>query len=171
MRPLSLLIIVALSVLTATCAQEEKPLEGKRLNVLTRGNQNVLDVMPRKSMEVKLPRLRKNKDWPQQGRNAAHNGGHLFWKGRNEILWQKKISDDDAMHQLLLPPIAADGKIFVANEDSDVLALDAKTGNTLWQISLQQDSVSLSSGLAYGKEKVFVTTGSASVFRSRCLKR
>ena len=164
MRLLSLLIIVALSVLTATCAQEEKPLEGKRLNVLTRGNQNVLDVMPRKSMEVKLPRLRKNKDWPQQGRNAAHNGGHLFWKGRNEILWQKKISDDDAMHQLLLPPIAADGKIFVANEDSGVLALDAKTGNTLWQISLQQDNVSLSSGLAYGKQKVFVTTGSASVF-------
>ncbi|MBC6444778.1 MAG: PQQ-binding-like beta-propeller repeat protein [Alphaproteobacteria bacterium GM202ARS2] len=166
MRIPLLLTLVTFGFLAAACAQEQKPLEGTRLSVLTRSNnQNALNVMPRKSMDVKLPRLIKNKAWAQQGRNAAHNGGHLFWQGRNDILWQKKISSDDAaMHQLLLPPIVAEGKLFVANEDSTVIAMDAKNGTTLWQVALQQENISLSSGLAYSNGRVFVTTGFASVF-------
>ena len=81
MKNIFLVIILALFVIMAqACAEQQKPLEGERISVLTkRGAAGT--AMPRKTQDVRLPRIFTNTSWTQKARNAQHYGGHLFWHG------------------------------------------------------------------------------------------
>lgn len=128
---------------------------------------------------VVLPRPYINKDWPEPGGYPANAMYHLQASGPLRPVWQAdtgKGSDDDS--RLTAPPIVVDGRIYVLDAQAHVFALDARTGNHLWDKNLAPEgpddfnffglfgqdmsvdpSKGFGGGTAYDGGTLFVSTG------------
>jgi outer membrane protein assembly factor BamB len=134
---------------------------------------------------VVLPRPYINKEWPEPGGYAANAMYHLQASGPLRQIWQAdtgKGSDDNS--RLTAPPIVVDGRIYVLDAQARVFALDARTGNRLWDKNLAPQgpdddfdffglfgpdmsidpSKGFGGGTAFDAGKLFVSTGFGSVF-------
>jgi quinohemoprotein ethanol dehydrogenase len=62
----------------------------------------------------------------------AHNG---------KLLWQKPYNPKYVLLYAVNPGVGmADGKVFIATQDCRVIALDAATGNSLWNVQGCRDT-------------------------------
>ncbi|MEG1453750.1 PQQ-binding-like beta-propeller repeat protein, partial [Brevundimonas sp.] len=120
--------------------------------------------------------------WPQPGRNAESEVGHVIAAPEFTIAWRRDIgASSDRMAQVMAPPVAADGRIFVMDGEAAVSAVDAASGSVIWKKTVgigERDAgrrrfgISLGGGssgggfgggVAVADNKVFVASGYRSV--------
>ncbi|ORU91693.1 MAG: outer membrane protein assembly factor BamB [Cycloclasticus sp. symbiont of Poecilosclerida sp. N] len=75
-------------------------------------------------------------------------------------VWQREVGVGQGEHFLKLEMVLFDGKIFVADREGRVTALDQRTGKTLWEV---QTDLPISGGLEAGYENLFFGTTNADV--------
>ena len=92
-----------------------------------------------------------------------------------EVLWEKSIGHGSESYFSRLKPVAAYNNIYSASREGDVIALDAKTGDTLWKKDLSdihnernfwdsRQSASLSGGPVAGSDKVFIGSENGKIY-------
>ncbi|TCS61008.1 outer membrane protein assembly factor BamB family protein [Varunaivibrio sulfuroxidans] len=142
------------------------PLPGKRISVLTHQSTLTPDAQL-KAKPILLPAPSPNPDWPQQGGYANHAMYHIQVNATLHEAWRVNIgAGASSSRRFVTSPIAAEGKVFAMDTETNVGAYDAKTGARLWRVSLtpkDESSSLISGGLAYDHGRVFVTTGFAQV--------
>jgi outer membrane protein assembly factor BamB len=159
-------------------------LRGERISVMVADTSLKPDADMDKTAVV-LPRPYINRAWPEPGGYPANAMYHLQAPGPLRQIWQSdtgKGSDDDS--QLTAPPIVVDGRVYVLDAQAHVFALDTRSGNRLWDVSLAPQgpdddfnifglfgpdmsidpSKGFGGGVAFDAGKVFVSTGFGSVF-------
>ena len=114
-------------------------------------------------LEVVLPEAIDYDDWPQVGLLPTHHPRHLAWAGGFTEVWDADIGEGTGRDQFLLnPPIVANGRIFASDSDGNVTALQAQSGEELWQVRVAspfEDSAPLGGGVAFADGLLYVTTG------------
>ncbi|MEQ8388291.1 MAG: PQQ-binding-like beta-propeller repeat protein [Alphaproteobacteria bacterium] len=158
------LCLAALSACGFFMDTPDDRLPGERVPVL-QGEDGLAPSPSLASVPVRLPRPVVNRDWTQVGAEPGHAPHHLALSATLTEAWSTDIGagrDDEA--PLLPQPLVVDEVVFTMDARARVSALDARTGDLYWRISLaddvSEDSVS-SAGIAYGEGRVFVTTGFA----------
>ena len=92
-----------------------------------------------------------------------------------EVLWEESIGYGSENYFSRLKPVAAYNNIYSASREGDVIALDAKTGDTLWKKDLSdihnernfwdsRQSASLSGGPVAGSDKVFIGSENGKIY-------
>jgi outer membrane protein assembly factor BamB len=142
------------------------PLPGERLPVLGLGGS--LDPDPQlASVQVTLPPAAINPDWPQAGGNPAHAMGHPALPARLSRVWDTSIGDGSSRYtRVLSQPIVVGDRIYAMDGGVQVSALDAKTGNRIWQVDLKPEKElgnAFGGGPCFWKGRLYVATGFAEV--------
>lgn len=75
-------------------------------------------------------------------------------------VWTQKVTEGKGRRFLKLEMVPLDGKLFVADHEGLVVALDQKTGDPLWEVKTE---LPISGGLEVGFEHVFFGTTDADV--------
>ncbi|GAA0396256.1 PQQ-like beta-propeller repeat protein [Brevundimonas terrae] len=120
--------------------------------------------------------------WTQPGMNAESETGHVIAAPEFTVAWRRDIgASSDRMSQVMAPPVAADGRIFVMDGEAAVSAVDAASGSVIWKKTVgigERDAgrrrfgISLGGGssgggfgggVAVADNKVFVASGYRSV--------
>ncbi len=71
-------------------------------------------------------------------------------------LWKRDTGDGDAAKSLGLGPVVGDERVFLADADGTVLALDKATGKRVWQVEIK--AAVISGGPGFGEGLVLVGT-------------
>ncbi len=112
---------------------------------------------------VVLPAPEVVPDWPQAGGFAPHAMYHLALGNDLHRAWSADIGAGSAKRRAFFTqPIVAGGRVFAMDAQSNVSALDLKTGDRLWHTDLavkDADDGSYGGGLAFDHGGLFVTTG------------
>lgn len=163
----ALIIILVCGVTLVGCSSDKKtPLKGDRISVLQMQNSLKIDEAAQ-AIPVQFPDAVRNTAWPQAGGNAIHAPYHVALGDKLKRAWSTDIgegSEDD--RKLITVPIVADGRIFASNTDGEVVAIDAQKGGKLWNVNIlpkDDDSATVSAGLAYGNATLYVTDGVGNV--------
>jgi len=144
--------------------KEEARLPGERISIMPelaniRPDPKISDIA------VRLPRPFVNQDWPQAGGYAHHAMHHLSAKSGLVEIWDEDIGDGSSNdRQLLGAPVISGGRIYTMDADAEILALDARTGNTVWEREVEptrdeETEGTLGGGLAVSGRYLFATTG------------
>ena len=82
-----------------------------------------------------------------------------------KTVWSTQVGNGVGTFFSHLSPAMGYGKVFVADRNGLIEALDPATGKVLWQTNLEKDktSVKLDGGLSLGFGKIFVEIGRAHV--------
>jgi outer membrane protein assembly factor BamB len=150
------------------CEKTKVPLPGERVSVLSLdrtldADSSLADV------KVRLPKPYVNTDWAQVGGNQTHAMYHLEAASQalHEV-WSADIgSSAGSKNKLLAEPIIANGIAYAMDADSRVSAIDANSGNRLWQVDLtpdEEDDGLFGGGIAAAEGKVIISTPFAKVF-------
>lgn len=164
--------VVLASLTLAACGsdwmgeKEAPPLPGKRISVLSRDNQLEPEIKG-EAAEMLLPPPEANEDWPQAGGYANHAMHHMEIGDKIERAWRTNVGSGAGKRaKLLAQPIVAEGKVFTLDARTDVTAVDAKTGKTVWETDVtpkDEDDTFSGGGLAYEDGTIFASTGFAQV--------
>jgi outer membrane protein assembly factor BamB len=143
----------------------KKPLPGKREPVLA--TQPGFAVDPNPAVQVTLPPMTANADWPQMGGDATHAMGHLATSGRLTEAWRADIGDGGGYRRrLTAQPVVAAGHVFTMDSDANVDAFDLRNGARIWRTETRAKknrSTNLGGGIAWNNGTVYVSTGRADV--------
>lgn len=143
--------------------ETKKPLEGKRLPVLTatRG----LAVDNPSNRPVTLPPPAANAAWPQPGGTATHDMGHLAARDTLAEAWRVSIGTGGGYRdKITARPVVAGGRVFTMDSAAGISAFDLGTGARLWRFDAQPDSAdstNVGGGLAFDAGTLFASTGFA----------
>ena len=158
--------------------------EGDRISVLSYETGLRADPRLSASQVTVIPPFR-NSSWPNPGGFATHAAYHLELDGLEAGFAIEAVTGNSGLTRITAAPIAADGKIFAMGAGLDVVAIDAETGAKLWNRSVRADytepNLSLTrflgfkekpallrdgfgGGIAYDKNRIFVTTGFGELF-------
>lgn len=154
------------SVWDGLFGRSKPPLPGERRSILP-GETELLPDDGLAGVEVALPPPAANADWPVPGGAPSNVMGHLSAGDRLSVAWRTDIGTGASRRRrLLAPPVVAKGRVFCADADARVIALDLSGGRTLWRASTRPEKASstvLGAGCATDGETVFVATGFAEV--------
>jgi len=139
--------------------------------------------------QVVLPPAYANTDWPQVGGNPSHVVQHTGATGSFDKLWSKDTGKGSARKgRVVAPPVVAGGRIYAMDGNNRVTAMDANSGEKLWdyKVALEErektrvgrigivervrdplsfldgsgtDKESVGGGVAVADGKLFVTSG------------
>lgn len=135
----------------------------ERIPVL--GFEQQLDANPElQNIPVSLPPPYRNHDWPQSGGTAANLTYHLWLPDRLSRAWRTNVGrGSDLIARQIMSPVVLDGRIFTIDTRGLVTALDADSGNKLWERRLRLEgarkAIAMGGGLAVGNDRLYVTTG------------
>lgn len=160
-------VLFCAALVLAACGSDEKPpLAGTRIPVLQAGADAQLTTTTgadENAPPVSLPDAQTNTNWPQAGGPSTHNPGHVALGGpKLKKIWSRSIGDgSDDEKKLITPPIVADGMVFAANTEGEVVAFDAQKGREIWTVNILpgKRDPSVSAGIVYGGGLLFVTDG------------
>ncbi|VBB69366.1 Outer membrane protein YfgL, lipoprotein component of the protein assembly complex (forms a complex with YaeT, YfiO, and NlpB) [invertebrate metagenome] len=161
-----IIAVLAVGLAVAACdrwlgRQEESPLEGKRIFVLTHEQTKNIDVHAPLPMALPLPR--RNKNWPQSGGYAQHVMHHLEIADSIRQVWRKKSGRGVSIHDHTFANfVVAEGRIYMVDAEAVVHALDSRSGTRLWKTNLVPEGtdILLAGGIAADENgRLFVTTG------------
>lgn len=147
--------------------EKEVPLPGKRISLSA--TTAAVDVNPELvERDILLPPVRTNKQWDQQGGNAAHAMGHLQLADSLSLAWREKMQSSRGPVSFVSQPVARDGHLYALGPDGDIFAYNLADGNLVWQgfagdledKKRRKDLREVfGGGLALGEDRLFVTTG------------
>lgn len=144
----------------------KKPLPGERRAVLPGETALEADASI-ETIEIALPPPARNADWPVAGGSASNVMGHLEAADQLSVVWRTGIgAGATTRRRLMAPPVAMDGRVYVADADARVTALDLASGSTIWRTSARPENASgplLGAGVATDGRRVYVATGMAEV--------
>lgn len=160
------LALLTLTGCTGIFKKDKVPLEGDRELVLL--NQDVLKPTPAaKDLPVQLPTAQTNRDWDQNGGCASHCMPPLALSKQPKVVWSKSIgSSAGGSRRFLSTPVIHAGHLYVLNADQEVQAIDANSGNQIWEQSIQPPELSshvLGGGIAYDQDTIYVASAFAEV--------
>ena len=142
--------------------EEDKPLPGRRVSVLVL--ERALEPDPALATEVvRLPRPFVNPDWPVPGGTPAHALHHLDVGEHLAVDWRRTVGEGESDDNLILSsPVVADGRVFLLDAESTVVAVSLAEGSPAWRRELipedEEDEASLGGGVAYANGVVYATT-------------
>ena len=142
--------------------EEGAPLPGERISVLLLDR--ALEADPALADEaMSLPRPFVNADWPVPGGVPSHALHHLEVGEELAVVWRRSIGAGETDDNLILsPPAVADGRLFVLDAESTVLAMALGDGSIEWRQELipedEDEAASLGGGVAYDGGLVYAAT-------------
>ena len=149
-------------------ADEEKPLPGERISVMT--FDSALTPDPRLAdLAVRLPKPFSNPDWPQAGGVPNHAMHHLSAKGDLKEVWRRDIGDgSNNSAQLITSPVLFGQRIYTMDVEGSVRSIDVSDGDIRWRVKLkprnEEDEGEITSGgIAYANGRLYIATGFAEV--------
>jgi outer membrane protein assembly factor BamB len=113
---------------------------------------------------VTLPTAYANTVWPQPDGYPTHAMEHTQASGPLEIVWRRSFGEGSGRNRRLnARPVAAEGRIYVMDGQGVVNAMDADTGERVWQRRLRsgsrRDRMSFGGGLAYDGGRIYAHAG------------
>ncbi|MAP96293.1 MAG: hypothetical protein CMK07_15210 [Ponticaulis sp.] len=113
---------------------------------------------------IVLPDARVVDGWPQAGRVSNKAPGHVIAGQNFDVDWRwGGASGTDKNRALSVPPIAANGAIYVFDAEQTIYAVDATTGKTRWKKELSsgndRDRRAFGGGMAIEGDKLIVASG------------
>ena len=164
----TLFLGVTAAAIVACGGKDAAPLEGQRENVI----QSIVELEPNKALEkvsLKIPPQESEKTiWAQTGGSASNEGRHMYLPERVTKAWSKQVMSSVGREQgLTNAPIVADGKVYLMTPENEVIALDAWSGEKLWERDLLDKKSGgdtwVSGGIAAEKGVLFATTSTGFV--------
>jgi outer membrane protein assembly factor BamB len=161
------LVLVSLGLTGCSWFGDKKqPLPGERISVLSLDRQ--LEPDPELAeIPITLPPPVVNPDWPEVGGYPNHAMQHLSLPDTLTRAWNTSIGEGASRYtRILSQPVVAKGRVYAMDGGVQVSALDAATGNRLWQVDLKPEDErgnSFGGGAAYWNDRLYVSTGYAQV--------
>jgi len=91
--------------------------------------------------EIVLPPVYTNPDWPQTGGYASHSVQHTDAPGDLSRLWSTGVGKGSYRKgRVVASPVVAGGRIYTMDAANRVTAMDAQTGNKLWNYKISVTS-------------------------------
>ncbi|MGH6970799.1 MAG: PQQ-binding-like beta-propeller repeat protein, partial [Caulobacteraceae bacterium] len=111
-----------------------------------------------------LPPPQPQADWPVPGGTLEQSVENVDAAPDFRIAWRRSFGQPTGRHaDVMAPPIAADGKVFVMDAGAVVSAHDERTGATVWRTSLKPhekgEREGYGGGLAYDGGRIYVSSG------------
>lgn len=101
--------------------------------------------------------------WPNPGGTADNAAEHVIAGQNFQIAWRRNIgAGAGRTSQVMAPPVAEGGRIFVMDGESTVSAVDARNGGQIWRVNLRpegRERGGFGGGVATSGGKVFVSSG------------
>lgn len=164
----TLFLSATATAIVACGGKDAAPLEGERENVI----QSLVDLVPDPVLEnlaIKLPKAEGDKTvWAQAGGSASNEGRHMYLPERVTKAWSKHVMPSVNREQgLTNAPIVADGKVYLMTPKNKIIALDAWSGEKLWERELlrkkERSGARVSGGIATDNGVLFATTSNGYV--------
>lgn len=159
-----LIWVVPLFVLAA-CDTPKVPLTGTRIPVVN--YENSVKVDPEASeIDIILPPSDLGCEWPQAGGGESHVMQHFSLAENLTPHWTTSIGYGSGEGRFLSTPIVKDGVVYTLDTYGQVIALEVSSATPLWQTNiapLDHEGYIIGGGLAYGEDKIFVTSPHAEV--------
>lgn len=144
----------------------KQPLPGERRSVLP-GETALQPDEGMEAIEVALPPPALNAHWPVPGGTASNVMGHLQGADRLGVAWRASVGTGASRRRrLIAPPVVMDGRVFAADAEARVAALDLAGGRALWRVATRPEggsSTVLGAGVACDGARVIAATGHAEV--------
>jgi outer membrane protein assembly factor BamB len=145
---------------------KKQPLPGERISVLGIGGG--IEPDPKlAATPVTLPQPAVNPDWPEPGGNPAHAMNHPALPEKLGRAWDTSIGDGSSRYtRVMSQPVIAGGRVFAMDGGVQVTALDAASGNRIWQVDLKPEDArgnAFGGGPAFWNDRLYVATGYAQV--------
>lgn len=145
---------------------KKQPLPGERISVLGIGG-GVESDPKLAATPVTLPQPAANPDWPEPGGNPAHAMNHPALPEKLGRAWDTSIGDGSSRYtRVMSQPVIAGGRVFAMDGGVQVTALDAASGNRIWQVDLRPEDArgnAFGGGPAFWNDRLYVATGYAQV--------
>jgi outer membrane protein assembly factor BamB len=143
----------------------KQPITGERIAIL--GQERQLEPDPRlASLDVKLPDPVVNAAWPQPGGLPTHVMQNLAVDGF-KIAWRRNVGDGTSRSgRVSSAPIVADGRVYTMDAGTQVTAVEAESGSTVWTFDVEPEKDSaggVGGGLTFDRGRLYVATGFAQV--------
>jgi outer membrane protein assembly factor BamB len=144
----------------------KEPLPGERRSVLP-GETELQPDEGMETAEIALPPPARNMNWPVPGGTASNVMGHLEGGVRLSVAWRASAGTGASRRRRLMgPPVVMDGRVFVADAEARITALDLAGGQMLWRVATRPARASaavLGAGVACDGTRVIAATGHAEV--------
>ena len=167
---LSKIALCCLLTAVVACSKDKIHLDGERISVL-QGRSSLQPDFAEGEVQIKLPRPEINKEWSQNGGNAAHAIGHLSSAPKLTEAWTAGFGKGSSKRDFLISqPVIAHNVVFAIDAEGVVSAFRMDNGKKIWKRRLKSankkdKSVAIKgAGLAVYDKKVYATTGFGGVF-------
>jgi outer membrane protein assembly factor BamB len=106
-----------------------------------------------------------NLSWPQSGYDSTHVLPNVMASAAPKKLWAASIGRGSGSNsKLIASPVAGKGKIFTIDSVGMISAVDAKSGNILWQANSSSiDNGSMGAGLSVSGDTLYATNGAGDI--------
>ncbi|MEP6866940.1 MAG: PQQ-binding-like beta-propeller repeat protein, partial [Novosphingobium sp.] len=165
MIPAALLMALALSGCGVFGGKHRPttPTVGNRVAILSRVESGAKVDPGLGAVEVVLPPVEVNPDWPQAGNTPGKAYGNLALSTAPSRIWSQSIAGSGHRQRLAAAPVIGGGQLFVMDTNGVVHAYDAATGAQHWTASFEIKGDGSSSvfggGASYDSGHVYITTG------------
>lgn len=173
-KPLTIALVCGLAVATASCSTMQRlwpfggddgpgsvASAGERVSILE-FEQTLSPSTELAGRDFFVPGPQAINAWPVPGGNLEQSLEHVIAAPNFTIAWRRNIGEGASRTtQVMATPVAADGRIFVMDGEARVSAVDADSGQILWQTSVRPDTRdrAFGGGVAVSGNRVFVTSG------------
>ena len=164
-RSLALVLVFALSGcgIFGGKGGPKTPTVGNRVPILSRIDSSARVDPALASVEVLLPPVETNVDWPQAGGTADKSYGNLALAENPRRIWSVSVAGSSNKRRLAASPVIGGGRVFVMDTDGQVTTFNAATGARGWLRGFRVDGKTGGSvfggGVSYDDGKAYVTTG------------
>jgi len=145
---------------------KKQPLPGERISVLSLDRQLEPDPDVTK-IPITLPPPVVNAEWPEPGGYPNHAMQHPALPDTLTQAWRTSIGEGASRYtRVLSQPVVAKGRVYAMDGGVQISAVDAATGNRVWQLDLKPEDergTSFGGGVAYWNDRLYVSTGYAQV--------
>lgn len=137
--------------------------EGERISVIAFDDTlTVSDTL--RGADFFLPTPYSRTAWPLPGGNLEQAPEHIEAPVAFDVAWRRGFGQGSGRgHHVMAPLVAADGRIYVMDGGATVSAIDAKSGQVVWDSNLEptrrDEREGFGGGLALADGKLYVTSG------------
>ena len=151
----------------SACSSDEAALEGKRMAVLTYGNELMPDADLKKNYLI--PEPENVSEWTQAGGLSHHVMQNPSIPAKIMQAWKISIGKGGSKKSVLLAePVGRNGIVYTIDSAGEVRAFSITGGKKIWAVELPQKGASrkvgtIGTGLALDGERLFASLGTGEV--------